>query len=394
MLFVNLNQGMGLHQAALADALYNILGKDFVFIEFGQKKNGQYGSFKNSSKGIDYYKDRPYILKMYESKENERLAKELISKADVVKTGGPLDLTYQRIKDNKLTFRSTEHIMKGPLWRDWLRILSINRKYNKVSMPNYRLLCQSANVAKEMQYCLSDWHEKCYKFAYFTKIPELNIDSIISTRSSDKIQIVWCARFINWKHPELPLKLAKKLIDSGRCNFEIQMIGADTTPLWQKIKNKVEKEHLENHVILTGGIPNIEVLERMRKSHIFIFTSDRGEGWGAVLNEAMGAGCACVASNEIGAVPFLLSHKQNGLIFKSGSVSSLFENLACLYDNPNLCAEYGRNAYSTITTDWSANVAAERLVKLSESILGGNEISFEDGPCAKAYPINTNKLLY
>jgi len=388
MLFVTLNAGMGLHQAALADALYQLLGEDFVFIEFGRHNKSQYGSFKGASKGINYYENRPYILKMYESKENERLAKELISKADVVKTGGPLDLTYQRIKDNKLTFRSTEHIMKGPLWRDWLRILSINRKYNKVSMPNYRLLCQSANVAKEMQYCLSDWHEKCYKFAYFTKIPELNIDSIISTRSSDKIQIVWCARFINWKHPELPLKLAKKLIDSGRCNFEIQMIGADTTPLWQKIKNKVEKEHLENHVILTGGIPNADVLEKMRKSHIFIFTSDRGEGWGAVLNEAMGAGCACVAANDIGAVPFLLKHKQNGLIFQSGSSFSLFENVAYLYDNLNVAKDFGFRAYQTITGEWSALNAAKRLILLSESILKGNEILFEDGPCSKAYPVN------
>ena len=41
----------------------------------------------------------------------------------------------------------------------------------------------------------------------------------------------------------------------------------------------------------------------------------------------------------------------------------------------------------------SAQNAAERLVKLSESILSGHEIEFEDGPCSKAYPISADKLI-
>ena len=394
MLFVNLNQGIGPHQAALADALHRVLGKDYVFIEFGRKGNGQTGSYKNMSKGVDYYKDRPYILKMYESEENRHKATEFINNADVLRTGGePMELTYDRIKSGKLTFRSAERTFKGPLWKDVYRFYRLYKEYVKYANPNYRVLCQSAYKANDMLFCGGAYKERCYKFAHFTQIPQLDIEHIIGSRRKDKIQIVWCARFIDWKHPELPLKLAKKLVASGRDNFEIQMIGANTTPLWHKIKQQVEKEQLSKYVILTGGIPNTDVLDRMRQSHIFVFTSDRGEGWGAVLNEAMGAGCACVASHEIGSVPFLLKHKQNGLIFKSCSVDSLYENVAYLYDNPSQADIFGRNAYQTITTEWSAQNAAERLVKLSESILSGHEIEFEDGPCSKAYPISADKLI-
>lgn len=394
MLFVNLNQGIGPHQAALADALYRVLGKDYVFIEFGRKGNGQTGSFKNMSKGVDYYKDRPYILKMYESEENARLAKELLAKADVVRTGGePQELIRQRLIDKKLTFRSAERTFKGPLWKDVYRLFGFYKEYVKYANPNYRILCQSAYKAKDMQFCGGAYKERCYKFAYFTQIPQLDIEQIIGNRRKDKLIITWCARFISLKHPELPLLLAKKLIASGKGNFEIQMIGANTTPLWHKIKQQVETEGLSKHVILTGGIPNTEVLERMRNSHVFLFTSNRREGWGAVLNEAMGAGCACVASHEIGAVPFLLKHKQNGLIFKSCSADSLYENVAYLYDNPSQVDAFGRNAYQRITTEWSAQNAAERLVKLSDSILSGREIEFEDGPCSKAYPISADKLI-
>lgn len=56
----------------------------------------------------------------------------------------------------------------------------------------------------------------------------------------------------------------------------------------------------------------------MRESHIFIFTSDRGEGWGVVLSEAMANGCTVVASNKIGAAPFLVKHKKMACYFNLG----------------------------------------------------------------------------
>ena len=49
----------------------------------------------------------------------------------------------------------------------------------------------------------------------------------------------------------------------------------------------------------------------MEKSEIFLFTSDKGEGWGAVLNESMNSACAVVASHAIGSVPFLLKDGEN-----------------------------------------------------------------------------------
>ena len=254
-------------------------------------------------------------------------------------------------------------------------------------------MCQSAFLANDLRLLGDVYLERCYKFAYFTEIPPVDIDTVISKRRKDKIQIVWCARFVDWKHPEIPLRLAKRLLESGRKDFEIMMIGANTTPLWKTIKKRIEIEHLEDNVKLTGGMPNSQVLSRMRESHIFLFTSDRGEGWGAVLNEAMGAGCACVASNEIGAVPFLLSNKENGLIFKSRSEESLFDKIVYLFDNPEIRECYSQRAYRTITTEWSADNAAKRLVELSESILSGDEVSFEEGPCSKAYPTIKSILL-
>ena len=394
MLFVRLNRSINHHQVALADALYKILGEQFVFIEFGSTQTLQKGTFEGMTHGVDYHEGRPYILRMYESEMTERQARELIMQADVLHTGGePLELTRERLQLGKLTFRSTEHWRKGTWWRNIMKLYRLRQYYNPLSNPNYYVLCQSAYMANDMSFCDKSFHDRCLKFAYFTEIPQLDIERVISSRTKDKVKMVWCARFIDWKHPELPVNLARKLVESGRKNFEIKMIGADNMPLWYVIKDKIEHLNLQNYVVLTGGLKNTEVLEEMRQSHIFLFTSDHGEGWGAVLNEAMGAGCACVASHKIGAVPFLLKNNENGLIFKSCSLDSLFKKVAYLYDNTTECERFGKAAYYTITTEWCANTAAERLVSLSESILNGHELSYDDGPCSLAKPFALNCLL-
>lgn len=385
--------GLNGHTLAMADALYKRLGNDFIFID-DDKERVQYGSVNNSFSKDKIYDNRTYVLHLRESDATLVKAKQLIADADVLMVGGePFELVKERIKDNKLTFRLGERSMKGPFWKDIIRYFKLTFHYNRYSRPNYRKLSLSGFDANDMRLCNKSYRDKCYQFAYFNQIPSVDIDRLMCGKPSDCLNITWCSRFIGWKHPELPVLLAKRLVESGRKNFVIQMIGSSATPLWHKIKNKVEKLDLTRNIILTGGIPNNEVVERMQKSNVFIFTSDRGEGWGVVLNEAMSCGCACVASHEIGAVPTLIKNGENGLVFKSRSVDSLFEKVAQLYDNKQLCMQYGRNAYKTITEDWSVQQAIDRFLELSQSIIDGIEIHFEKGPCSKSRPVDMQSLI-
>lgn len=390
MLFVNLNAGMGVHQIALADAMYSCLGDKFKFIEFGTQSEELKNMHKEAESGVDY-SDRPYIINMHKSEKDMALAIKLINEADAMRVGGePFGLIKQRLIDCKLTFRSSERIFKkrramfSP--RGWKQLYEIHRKYEN---PNYRLLCQSAYLANDMSL-LGAYHNRMYKFAYFTQQPQYRIENTINERRKTKIQILWCARFIDWKHPEMIIGLAQKLIKSGRSDFQIKMIGG-ITELGHQIEREIKHKNLESWITLTGGIPNDEVLKTMRDSHIFLFTSDRNEGWGAVLNEAMGAGCACIASHEIGATPYLLEDGFNGFVFKSQSLDSLFNKTCLLYDNIELREKLSISAYETMANKWSPYTAAQRLVSMSENILSNKEIFFEDGPCSIARPINKHK---
>lgn len=241
------------------------------------------------------------------------------------------------------------------------------------------MLCFSAFTALD-EYRMHAFKGRCYKFGYLPRIENLNIDKVIKEKKDiNKIRFIWCGRFINWKHPELPVLLAEKLKKDGY-DFEVNMIGSGV--MFESIKEMIANKKLQDNVHLLGNFPNAEVLKIMREHHVFLFTSDQREGWGVVLNEAMGQLCCPIASDKIGSVPYLLKNKENGLIYKSNNLESLYSQTKFLLDNPNQISEYARNAYQTVANVWNPTFIAQRFRILCESMLQGKMSVFETGPCS------------
>lgn len=102
----------------------------------------------------------------------------------------------------------------------------------------------------------------------------------------------------------------------------------------------------------------------MEESEIYLVTSDRKEGWGAVVNEAMNSGCAVVADHMIGAAPWMIRQRENGILYHDGCEQQLQEYVAELLQDPAECRRLGEAAQQTVRTEWNARTAAERLVRL------------------------------
>ncbi len=129
----------------------------------------------------------------------------------------------------------------------------------------------------------------------------------------------------------------------------------------------------------------------MRSSHVCLCPSDRNEGWGAVVNEAMANGCTVVASNAMGSVPYLIEPNKNGLIFQSLNMSEVTENVISLYADYNFREKLAMNAYNKITTLWSAKNAAIEILKLGEKLINNKKLNVpKKGPCSFAYSTNKN----
>lgn len=367
------------HQALLSDELYLLSNKAYTFVALCEMPE----SFKKT--GYPDFSDRPYLLKAHESPQKMQKAHELALCADVALFGAAsLAFEVERAKAGKLSFEVGERWLK----RGWInlfspRLLKNQWYYHTVfyNKPVYRL-CSSAYAAKDVQR-LCTFKNRCYKWGYFTKVDEgFDVEaSKLDASSSEITPIMWCARFLNWKHPELPVQLAYLLKQKGY-NFVIDMYGSGVE--FERVKAMIKKIGVEDCVKLCGNLPNEEILKEMRKHDIFLFTSDRNEGWGAVLNEAMSNGCAVVASHEIGSVPYLIKNGVNGFEFKSKDIDSLTEQVEFLLNNPIERRIIAKNAYYTMRYVWSPYNAAKNLLSLVDCLKNGKDSDIAEGPCSKA----------
>lgn len=369
------------HQALMAEALWEQTGHEYCFVATTPMPD-----FRKKL-GYSQFDDKPYLLKAYDNPEGLQKAMFLAKNADVALFGGGHSLSFQieRMRLGKLSFEVSERWLK----RGWLNLLSPRLLKNMWyyhtlfhSKPIYKL-CASAYAAKD-QYRLHSFKDRCYKWGYFTKVEDFDVQAHVDSKPDTSVSLMWCARFLDWKHPELVIKLARKLKDNGN-HFTIDMFGSGVE--LDKIKKLCQRMDVEDMIAFKGNKPNDEILAEMRKHDIFLFTSDRNEGWGAVLNEAMSNGCAVVASHEIGSVPFLVKDGDNGMVFKSKSIDSLYEKVFFLIEHPKERKRMAINAFHTMKDEWSPEVAARNLLTLIDDLQHGRDTSIKEGPCSKAYPI-------
>ncbi len=375
------------HQVPLADEFYNKLGNSYTYITTEQTPDYLIKG------GYDGLIEKKYLLKAYENSANFDLAFKIVTDSDIVIIGSaPEFFIRERLEKNKLTFRYSEryikkldyHILSPRIWWNWYNLHTRNR------YKNLYMLCASAFAVNDMNLIFA-YPNKCYKWGYFTKVEKQNIDKILTQKSNSLIKFFWCGRFLDWKHPELAVRLAYVLKNKGYC-FQLNMVGSGFE--YVRIKDLIEKLNVNDCVNLLGNYPNSEVLQLMRDHHILLFTSDRGEGWGAVMNEAMSNGCVVIASNTIGATPYLVEDGVTGYIFKSNDIESLVQKVEFVINNRLHREGVTRNAYHQMKSIWCPEIAAERFIVLAKNIYNG--ISDDDifsGPCSRAIQVDSNKII-
>ena len=332
----------------------------------------------------DMNKTESFILRAYESNDAMSKAQQLVDTCDALIISAAMDKWIERrIQNNKLTFQYEERIYKDGYYHllSPRHILGRIRNHTIYQGKQMYMLCASAFCAWDLAICGS-YIGKTFKWGYF---PETRTyDSIVKlVDSKQNDTIFWAARFIDWKHPELPIEVARILRERGH-TFHMTLAG--NGPLWEQAKNLVCKYHLEDCVSLPGAMSPEKIREEMEQSSIFMLTSDRNEGWGAVLNESMNSGCAVVADALIGAVPYLVQNGRNGIIYKDCDIKDAVDQVEFLLNHPDERKRIGINAYETIRTSWNAEIASDRFVALAQTLLNAGHANnlFKDGVCSKA----------
>lgn len=366
------------HQVYVADEFYRLLGDDYAFVETAKCLD---------NKGVtEDYSTRSYLLRSWKSKKAYEKAMSLALNAEVCVFSGYEALPFEKARMRKglFSFDMSERMLK----QGWLnlaspRILKMVLAYHFGGWSNKPLykLCCGAFVAGD-QYKLKTFEGKCYKWGYFSSVKEDNNKKHLDFGTSESdLRLMWCARFIDWKHPEMVVELAKRLKVDGY-NFHLDMYGdGEMKPAIQKL---IVDFGLTDCICLKGILPNEQIQEAMANHDIFLFTSDEEEGWGVVANEVMSNKCCLVGSDKIGAIPYLVKDGFNGMVFKNKSVDSLHQQVKYLFDHPAERRMIAEQGYQDIVNLWSPKHAALNFLNLIKDIQNGQTSSIQEGPCSKA----------
>lgn len=361
----------------------------FLSEELNKKTNGEYTFIATEPISEERIKlgwpkiEASYIIEF--TKKNEEKILSMIMEADVVIIGSaPYRLVKKRIRAGKLTFTYGERPYKKE--PSLLTLLVHRLRYmSQYHYPNVYRLCASA--FSPLDYARTNtFVGKSYRWGYF---PEVKVYDNFESMYNNKIpnSILWCGRLIDWKHPEVAVSVAQRLKHEGIA-FKMDIIGSGY--MYEEIAELIKSQKLDPEVTLHSSMTPDKIREYMEKSSIYLFTSDRQEGWGAVLNEAMNSGCAVVANSAIGAVPFLLKDKENGYIYEDCMIDNAYQKVKLLIENNELRSKVSIKAYETVKDIWNPKIAAERFLQLVNGIMRhSNTVLYNEGPCSLA-PIIKN----
>jgi glycosyltransferase involved in cell wall biosynthesis len=176
--------------------------------------------------------------------------------------------------------------------------------------------------------------------------------------------ILFVGSLVPYKGPDILLK-AFKIVKKEFSN--VKLIFAGRGPMFDELRDLANKLELED-VIFTGFVDEEKKPLYFKSSDIFCLPSTTmAESFGIVNLEAMASGIPIVSSN-LGGIPDIVIHGENGLLAKPGDFRSTSDALICLLKNEELRKRMGDNGRSLVN-NYTWDKIAKETEKLYKRIL-------------------------
>jgi glycosyltransferase involved in cell wall biosynthesis len=316
---------------------------------------------------------------------NETEQKQLLQQcleADVMVVGAcPPEILQARAATGKLTLVSAERLLKTGYYR--LRML--NPRYAggfrqfcaTVNHPHIHSLAIGHHAPADLR-TIGAFADRIRKWGYFVDVNPLP-PALMPDRP---LKLLWVGRLLDWKKVDVLLQAVARIkgfpwfgecliVGDGPERSRLEMLG-----------NKLQLK--PDRVRFLPSVPFGEVRRLMRESDVYVLSSNREEGWGAVAGEAMSEGCVLVANRDAGAAQELIVDGDTGFLYRDGNLDQLVAVLERLGHDHALRMRVRQQAWQRMQELWHPRVAAERLVALCHGLLNGGPVEdFIDGPCSR-----------
>ncbi|HEY3251100.1 MAG TPA: glycosyltransferase family 4 protein, partial [Ignavibacteria bacterium] len=189
------------------------------------------------------------------------------------------------------------------------------------------------------------------------------VPETIPAKNLSRIKVIAASRFTYEKGLDLFIKAVNKLNPEIKKKADFYIAGEGE--LKSNLLN-LNKETGAN-ISFLGYVKDMYKLLSM--SHIFVYPSRSGtEGFPAVITEAGANGLLVISSNFRG-VESVISHKENGIIFKSEDYIDLSKKLSSAIDKYKSHSPLAENFYKRVTHWYSLELMIKKHIELYRECL-------------------------
>ena len=180
--------------------------------------------------------------------------------------------------------------------------------------------------------------------------------------SSSTITFFFCGQMIHRKGVDLLLTAFERLVVEG-LDIRLLLIGREAK-LPELLGGITDSARVR--IRYEGFQPPDKLPIFFAQADVFVLPS-RHDGWGVVVNQALGAGLPVICSDAVGAGADLVEENINGLHFAAGDVDGLQNCLERLANSPQMARKWGE-ASRQKADSIVPSAGAEKWVRVFEEL--------------------------
>jgi glycosyltransferase involved in cell wall biosynthesis len=156
-------------------------------------------------------------------------------------------------------------------------------------------------------------------------------------RGGAPLTFLFCGQMIRRKGVDLLLAAFNRLVADG-ANARLLLVGREASlpcflaEVGSQARSRISYE---------GFQPPERLSEYFARADVFVLPS-RYDGWGVVINQALGAGLPVISSEAVGAALDLVEKDVNGFLFEPGNPEALHRAMQVFTENPALARQWGQ----------------------------------------------------
>jgi glycosyltransferase involved in cell wall biosynthesis len=176
------------------------------------------------------------------------------------------------------------------------------------------------------------------------------------------VTFFFCGQMIKRKGVDLLLLAFDRLVTTG-LDARLLLVGreADLPKFLATVSHATR-----SRVCYEGFQPPERLPEYFAKSDVFVLPS-RHDGWGVVINQALGAGLPIITSNAVGAGLDLVENGVNGMRIAADDMAGLYRSMEALARKPEVARQWGERSREK-ARDLTPEAGAEKWVRVFESV--------------------------